>query len=256
MKRDLPPRGDAFTPLAGLQAATTLRDIVILTFQVSAGLVRAALPVNAPRLVTVSIAGRECALVSVLCFQQCRLRVPAWMPLGITHHQTNYRTYVEDEQGCPAVSFFGMSSDTRIGRALSGFLGLPVLPATYSAAHAGSWDEGSRRLRYDIAGSRVAGRIDASDCGPAPSALPGFDRAEEGIRLLTEPGVGYAQGTRGLMRVDVWHEPLRIRSGALNDIRLDGLRQLHLQESDTPPDLHSVLLCPAAEFRFSLPYRV
>ncbi len=204
--------------------------------------------------------GREWGFVSVVLFQNYRVRVP---PMGnlprprATFLQSNYRAYVS-YQGKPCVWFFSI----QVGTFMAGFdrfaFGVPTAWSRLSLSH--EWDAAAgcyRRYRFtsESLSRRLTMAIDGQNGSLQPASC--FQRAAEMVDFFCQPLVGYYRepDSGWISRMLVDHEPLRPKPGRLVEAQSDILASFGLVYPDQLLQPHSVLLQPRARFKGYLPDR-
>jgi uncharacterized protein YqjF (DUF2071 family) len=204
--------------------------------------------------------GREWGFVSIVLFENHRVRVP---PMGglprprMTFLQSNYRAYVS-YQGQPCVWFFSIQVGTLMAGFDRMFFGVPTDWARLNLVS--DWDAAtgtyrSYRFTSDSLGRRLTLAIDGSDGSLEPGSC--FTRAAQMVDFFCQPLVGYYRepDSGWISRMIVEHEPLQPRPGRLVEARSDILASFGLVYPDELTRAHSVLLHPRARFKGYLPDR-
>ena len=182
------------------------------------------------------------ALISAVTFANRRFR-PHWLPVGLSLGQTNYRVYVRRE-GQRGVLFVGTAIDTSAVFIPRRLWRMPWQKARYrfapgSVTATGAW---GMRLSYSVE-------------GPVET-LPGFASLAEGLTVLTQPWVGYYQGSNSRIgRYTIWHAPYRARCMAVNEARFDLLDALDIVPYDDQLAVHSALYEAQTTYHVHLPPR-
>lgn len=244
------------SPVGLLDAITTLRHFSIITYAVPPQRLRALVD---PRfdLDCIDVDGVECALLSVVPFEDQEFRAAAWPSPRWKFGQTNYRIYVRDRKtGVRAVWFLG----TTLG---SWTVALPrylwKLPW-----HFGRFaiecvdDERGRYSRYAITtdSAWAPAELELVHEPDRPLSLVGFPDTETALTVLTHPLDGFYSRRDGrLGSYSVWHERLHPTPGKVVHARfglLDRLGVVPFSEQLAP---YSVLIVPRTEFLVRLPPR-
>lgn len=214
-----------------------LQDLTVVTWAVAPERLRAHVPAG---LELERCQGQ--ALISAVTFYNTTFSLH-WAPLGLSLGQTNYRVYVR-HQGRRAVFFIGTTIDTAfvfIPRAL--------------------WKMPWRRARYRFS----PGSVEAT--GPWPMALsytlegplqtlPGYRDLSEGMTVLTQPHVGYYEGTNGRMgEYTIWHDPYEAQVARVDQARFELLDALDIVPLASQGAVHSALYTARSLYHVHLPPR-
>ncbi len=243
-------------PARGIDAITTLRHFVILTYALPAERLR---PLIHPRfeLEEIDVEGRPSALLSVVPFEDQDFRAAVFPSPRWRFGQTNYRVYVVDrESGRRAVWFLG----TCLG---SWTVTLPRylwrLPWHHGRFRFDCEEDAEgvyRRYEMETRGRWAPARLSLVEAPETELALPGFPDRETGLVVLTHPLEGYYRRRDGrLGSYSVWHAPLEPRPARLLEARFDLLERLGLLSPAEQQRPHSVLIQAWTEFLIQLPPR-
>lgn len=242
-------------PVAGIDAWTRLRHFAILTYPVEPAAVQNLIH---PRFrpFTVTIGGREQALLSVVPFLDEGFTAAA-LPFPRFHFgQTNYRIYVVDRAtGRQVVWFLGTVLDSWTVAVPRHLWKLPWHPGRIridARVRGGRYEH----YRMETASDWATARVELCSA-PEPGRLSGFPDDETALVLLTHPLEGFyyrRDGTLG--SYSIWHERLHPHQGTLRAARFDLLDRLALVPFDRQGSPHSVLLQAECEFTIYLPPRV
>ena len=230
-------------PVGPLTVSTWLDHLSVVTWSIPPGRLSGVLP---PTLSPVLCDGA--ALISAVTFCNRDFRL-AWLPLGgMRLGQTNYRIYVRDASGQPAVYFVGTTIDTVMVVVPRSLWRMPWRRARYRFTTHGEGDSG---LTVEAQGEWPA-RLRLSGRGAPLTALPGFASLSDGLDTLTQPWVGlYGAGRR----YTIWHPPYAAGAARLEEARfglLDALGLVPLAEQGTP---HSVITADPVRYLIYLPPR-
>ena len=236
--------------LHGVDAATTLADVALVTFSVDPEVLAHSLPPGVrPDVVTLDN-GRRRALVSAVSFRDADFRLAFASRRRFSFLQTNYRAYVRlgDRR---LVWFFGTTLDSPL-------VAIPRLawrmPWHRDAMRLeAAWDgERCRDYRLSTRGSWGGADVALDGTDERVGRLDGFADAEETLLVLTHPLDGmYRRRDGGLGGYAVWHERFAPRVGIARTARYDVFERLGLVEPGTAP--HSVMLQRTIDFAVLLP---
>lgn len=243
---------------SGIDVSTVLRHFALITYPVDPHVLQGMIA-DRFQPITVVLAGRPRALVSVVVFENTRFRLAAYPSPQLRMPQINYRAYVLDRQtGERAIWFLGTLLDSWAFLVPRYVWQMP-------------WRRGPIRLRTEV--DEKAGRytryevetdaewararlqlVEEERTSVDSLDLPGFPDTESGLACLTHTLSGFyrrADGRLGLNRV--WHErmkvrPARLRSAYFGLLEREGL--VGRSEQLTP---HSVLITSEVEFFSFLP---
>lgn len=243
-------------PVRPYDIVTTLRHFAIVTYTVNPEQLR---PLIHPRFDLDCItneAGKTCALVSVVPFEDQEFHFAGAPALTFRFGQTNYRAYVIDRQTQRRlVWFFGTTLDS-----LSVFVPrilwrLPWHPGRIQFTC--SWD--STVKRYTTYRMQTKSRwapvdLEIEDTGQPVTALPGFADVETGYVILTHPlrGVYYRRDGH-LGSYHIWHDRLQLSTGRCIRASFPLLERLNLVTPSDQQHPHSILIQEQTLFTVYLP---
>lgn len=182
------------------------------------------------------------ALISAVTFENRGFR-PHWLPLGLSLGQTNYRVYVRRE-GVRSVFFVGTAIDTPFVWVPRRLWRMPWRRGRYrfgpgEVSAEGEW---AVTLRYTV--------------GEPVAALPGFERLEDGLTVLTQPFIGYYRGSSGRIgRYTIWHAPYQARTAEVTEARFALLDVLDIVPLAEQSAVHSALYEARTLYHVHLPPR-
>jgi uncharacterized protein YqjF (DUF2071 family) len=232
--------------------SSTLRDVVITTYDVAPEVLASFLPKGLTVERFVMPDGRERAMVSAVSFFNTRFYVHFAPFVKLACGQTNYRAYVRRGEE-RAVWFFGTSLD-------SPFVLLPRhawrLPWHRMHVERESAWSGERleSLRWHARAEGAEEKLVLRGTGEPLGVLPGFSSEEDTHRVLTHPLVGYLRRRDGrLVTYGVWHAHLEMERAQVEDARFERFEALGLVSRGQAPS--SVLVQRTTQFLVLLPPR-
>lgn len=240
---------------SGLDLLVTLRHFAIITYAVDPLRVRDLIP-GRFRLDTVTIQGREQALVSVMPFVDGNFTSAVRPFPSLKVGQTDYRAYIVDTQtGERCVWLFGTTLD-------SWLRAIPRLLWQLPCYRGRAWFDCRHDARSDLyesykmcSRSRWApAEVELYQAGDEVLHLAGFPDTETGLVVLTHPMSGFYHLRSGeLGKFCVWHEPLAMRPARLRHASFELLHRLNIVDYEQQQRPHSVLVQPSTEFTVYLP---
>lgn len=239
---------------SGLDVVCKLQHFAIITYAFDPARFADVMPPRF-RLDTVEIDGVEKALLSVVPFVDVDFTSAVWPFPNFTMGQTNYRIYIVDtETGEKCVWFLGTTLDSWTVVVPHLLWNLPWYSGKVSFDCL--LDDAGRYARYFMRTEArwAPAEVELTGTNGVAPVLAGFPDVETGLVYLTHPLRGYyhlRDGKLGTYRV--WHEQLRVVTGAL--VRADfgllaRLGLVTLAEQQVP---HSVLVEPVNAFTIYLP---
>ena len=236
--------------LRGLDAATTLVDVALVTFAVDPAALAAILPRGVVPDVATLDDGRRRAFVSAVTFRDLDFRLAFATGIRFSFVQTNYRAYVRIGER-RLVWFFGTSLDSplvaipRLAWRMPWHGGKMRLAATWDGERCTSYRQSTR------AGWGAAD-VDLEGTDQPVGRLDGFADRDESLLALTHPLDGlYRRRDGGLGGYSVWHERFAPRVGVARTARFEVFERLGLVEPGAVP--HSVMLQRTIDFVVLLP---
>ena len=238
--------------LRWLDAATTLQDFALVTFDVDPGRLAGALPAGLRPEVRTMGDGRQRGFVSAVSFRDVDFRFAVAPWLRVSFFQTNYRAYVRGPDGVPSVFFFGTTLDSPLVGLPRYLWGMPWHPgATRIEA---DWDTNGvcSGYRHRCRGRWGGADVELVGSGEPMGRLDGFVDTDDAAHIVTHPLDGWFLRPDGrLGRYAVWHDRLRPTLGVARRAQYTVFEELGLVEPGAEP--HSVLLQGAIEFDVLLP---
>jgi uncharacterized protein YqjF (DUF2071 family) len=232
-------------------AVTVLRDFALVTFDVDAARLAAALPGGLRPEVRRLDDGQDRAFVSAVSFRDVDFRFRGAEAVKTSFDQTNYRAYVFGPDGGRGVHFFETTLDSRLAVVPRRLWGMPWYGGRTTIE--ARWED-LRCVTYRHVCMGERNRVDAEFTGTDVPAgrLDGFADGEDAAVVLTHPLDGFYRLPDGrLGRYSVWHQRLRLTIGAAIRSRYAVFERLGLVAPGASP--HSVLLQPSVEFDVHLP---
>jgi uncharacterized protein YqjF (DUF2071 family) len=239
---------------SGIDVVTKLRHFSLITYAVPPERVRPHVHERFALDTYTASDGSERVWVSVVPFEDADFHFARLPWANFRFGQTNYRTYVIDQEtGKAAVWFFGTT-----------LAGWPVavpryiwrLPWHYGRMRFDVAYDAGRYTRYRMTTSSkwAAAEVELSDSGQPVTALADFDNLEAGLVKLTHPlmGVFYRQDGK-LGTYSIWHDRLKCTVGEVVRARFDLLDRLEIIPFAEQGAPHSVLIQPQTEFIIKLP---
>jgi len=203
--------------------------------------------------------GHRWAFLSIVTFQNYRFAMPPLRKLKFTFLQTNYRAYVRQPDGQPAVWFFAIYQRSLFALLDQLLLGTPTYFGRLTLDE--DWDGEAKYYRHYDFGSQSWGKgLDLSVQGidRRPEPPMGFSSADDLEHFFCEPLAGYYREPRTgwLSRLAVRHKQMAPKDGTVLNVRSDVLHRLGVVPYEEQKRPHSVLLQGrVAEFRGYLPDR-
>jgi hypothetical protein len=236
--------------LHGLDAATSLVDVALVTFAVAPEALAVHLPPGVePDVVTLEDGLRR-ALVSAVTFRDLDFRLAFTTRLRFSFVQTNYRAYVRIGER-RLVWFFGTSLDSplvavpRLAWGMPWYGGRLRLEATWDGDRCRDYHQTTHSAWTDD-------ELRLEGTGEPVGRLDGFADRDESLLVLTHPLDGlYRRRDGGLGGYSVWHERFAPSLGIARTARVGVFERLGLVEPGAAP--HSVLLQRTIDFSVLLP---
>ncbi|TDK23897.1 DUF2071 domain-containing protein [Luteimonas aestuarii] len=244
-------------PPAGIDVLCKLQHFAIITYAFDPARFAGVMPPRF-RLDTVTIDGRQRALLSVVPFVDVDFTLAARPFLKFRMGQTNYRIYIIDTlTGERCVWFIGTTLDSWTRVVPYRLWNLPWYGG--KVRFDCEQDADGRYLRYQM--------VTRADWAPATMSLvgvpdvdpslAGFCDPESGLVYLTHPLRGYYHRRDGrLGTYHVWHARLKVAPARLLHADFGLLDRLGLVTREEQQHPHSVLVEPLNEFTIYLPPRV
>ena len=238
--------------LRWLDAATTLQDFALVTFDVDPGRLAGALPAGLLPEVRTLDDGRQRGFVSAVSFRDVDFRFAVAPWLRVSFFQTNYRTYVRGPDDVPSVFFFGTTLDSPLVGMPRYLWGMPWHPGSTRIEAAWTADGVCSGYRHRCRGRWGGADVELVGSGEPMDRLDGFADKDDAAHIVTHPLDGWFLRPDGrLGRYAVWHDRLRPTLGTARRARYAVFEDLRLVEPGAEP--HSVLLQRSIEFDVLLP---
>ncbi len=247
-------------PEAGglLTVDTGLAHFALITYAIPAERLERHIPSDRFEIERVTIAGRECALISAVPFLDVGFHFKQAPFARFTFGQTNYRAYIRNRAtGEPCVWFFGTTLGSPIVAIPRALWRIPWHRAQY--AFACDYDAVSKRYtRYEIEATSAwsAMQLTLNDSGTPAGTQPGFSKQEASTLILTHPVTGYfnrLDGALGTYRV--WHDLIPLTEARATRAYFGIFERLALLTRDEMRNPVSTLVCSHTRFRVLLPPR-
>lgn len=238
----------------GVDVVSTLRHFAIITYAVPPQRLR-LLVHERFELLTVPIAGKPHALVSVVPFQELDFQLAAYPSPQFRFGQTNYRVYVKDRTtGQACVWFLGSLLDS-VTVVIPRYVW--KLPWHHGRMHFdcvlgedGVYSQYALRTRSAWGGTTLQLRQTKGLAQPHP----GFPDEETALVYLTHPLSGYYTRRDGkLGSYSIWHDTLEMQPAQVVEARFDALERLGVASFEEQRTPYSVLVQPETEFTIYLP---
>ncbi|MDB2386010.1 DUF2071 domain-containing protein [Shewanella sp.] len=240
---------------SGIDVLCKLQHFSIITYAVDPARFDGLIP-DRFTLDTVSIAGEEKALLSVVPFIDVDFTSAVYPFPRFTMGQTNYRIYITDNTtGERCVWFLGTTLDSwtlaipRYLWSLPWYRGEVRFDCVFDASQ-------QRYLKYhmETQSTWAPAHVALEHTPEQAIQLAGFPDLDTGLVYLTHPLTGYYHRRDGkLGTYAVWHKQLAVSAGTLISARFDLLSRLGLVTLDEQQKAHSVLIEPINEFTIYLP---
>ena len=240
--------------LRWLDAATTLQDFALVTFDVDPGRLAAVLPTGLRPEVRTLDDGRSRGFVSAVSFRDVDFRFALTPWLRVSFFQTNYRAYVRGPDGVPSVFFFGTTLDSPLVALPRYLWGMPWHPGATTIEASWTPDGVCAEYRHRSTGRWGGADVEIVGSAEPMGRLDGFADTDDAAHIVTHPLDGWFQRPDGgLGRYAVWHDRLRPTLGVARRARYAVFEDLGIVDPGAEP--HSVLLQRAIDFDVLLPPR-
>ncbi|MFP3983251.1 MAG: DUF2071 domain-containing protein [Desulfurivibrionaceae bacterium] len=243
---------------SGLDVICNLKHFAIITYAVDPASLEGLISERFKQD-TISIDGKEEALLSVVSFRAENFTSAVCPFPEFRMGQVNYRTYVID-------TFTGERCIWFLSTILDSWT--VVFPRYLWKL---PWHKGKLKFECDYDSSTglynnylmeteskyAPARLELCQYSANPFDLPGFPDTETGLVYLTHRLVGYyyrRDGKLGTFRV--WHRKLEVKPATFSQISFGFLSGLGLVDKNEQQYPHSVLLGPMHEFTIYLPPKV
>jgi hypothetical protein len=238
--------------LRWLDAATTLQDFALVTFDVDPGRLAGALPAGLRPEVRTLDDGRKRGFVSAVSFRDVDFRFAVAPWLRVSFFQTNYRAYVRGPDDVPSVFFFGTTLDSPLVGLPRYLWGMPWHPGATRIEAAWTADGVCSGYRHRCRGRWGGADVELVGSGEPMGRLDGFEDTDDAAHIVTHPLDGwFLRPDARLGRYAVWHDRLRPTLSTARRARYAVFEDLGLVDPGAEP--HSVLLQRAIEFDVLLP---
>lgn len=229
-----------------------LKDMLYVSYLLPAGRIAR----HIPRVLTPATVDGNNAFLSLVIFKgntKKAFHIPA---PPIPFDQINIRTYVVDPQtGAPAVYFIKCGIRGRLITFLYRILsGMPVESCTFDI-FSGTGPDG----HYDD--YRVEGNwhgplaVSAAETAPSLAALDPFPSTADALQYLMDPAAGFYTAWGNLLRLEIFHEPLKPKVCRAIRVDIPHLEHLGLLSAEEIGQPHDLLLVPYTPFEIFLPPR-
>lgn len=226
-----------------------LRHFAMVTYAVPPDRIRRLIPAQFDLDTRPDEAGREQAYVSVVMFENHRIRALLAPWPKFTFPQVNYRAYIR-KQDAPAVWFFRVVQRSWVAtlyrRLIRTWTYAAPLRLTYD------FDESNRRYRSlsmdcDAPGDRLhiaVGEADVDWTGD-----PSFGSRAELVRFFTDRSDGYLGELKSerVLHMPVWHAPMDPQFGTLLTAKVGVYEDLGILPASEQNTARNVLLQPSVE---------
>lgn len=235
-----------------MQATMLLRHLLYISYAVPGSRLRPLVP----RVLALSTAGDDAALVSVVLMQCTGVRLKGWPSPTLCYNQVNLRTYVRDPSSSEqSVYFFASGVTSSPVSAITHLAGIPWQHIQLKLTIRAGVEE--HPPEYAASGSWVGELSLLADTVPRPRSEAGpFSDAAAETKFIVWPSIGfYKHSAGGVVRLDTWHprsEPVAVK---VNRFRFPLLHRMGLVLAGEINAPQSALLVPEERFDTVLPPR-